>query len=134
VANKAKKIIIRPARKSDGKNISSFLRSFPKEQVLQNYFPDYKTSFVAVDLKGRVIGHCGLDISKTGLAELRSLAVAKEYRRLGIASKLVTKCVKLARRKKMWEVFAVTGAEKFLKTQGFRNLPKHMVFLFKDIN
>ena len=74
--------------------------------------------YIAVYQK-RIVGCAALEIYSNKLAELRSLAVAPEFRRVGVGKRLVKECVDRARQLQILEVMAITSSEDFFKSCGF---------------
>lgn len=74
--------------------------------------------FIA-ESSGELVGCAALEIYSAKLAELRSLAVAPDYRGQGVGKRLVEACIELARQKHVLEVMAITSAEEFFKSCGF---------------
>jgi amino-acid N-acetyltransferase len=116
-------VTIRPVRFDDLDNILALIEPFVERDVLLprsegELIELLPMSFVAEDA-GRIIGYVGLEIYSIKLAEVRSLAVASDYQRLGIGQDLVQACVDLARRKGIIEVMAITSKEDFFRQCGF---------------
>jgi len=71
----------------------------------------------------RVIG-CGALHLWSDLAEVRSLAVAREHQKRGIGSRLVHACIEEGRRLHVREIFTLTFQPSFFERLGFRRVPK----------
>jgi len=67
-----------------------------------------------------VVGVCALHVSWEDLAEIRSLAVKKEYQGRGIGRQLVIACLKEARQLGISRVFVLTNQPKFFEKVGFK--------------
>jgi len=124
-------IKIRQARKSDLPAIKNLIAKFPGE-LLPHHLPPVSDSMVAVDASGKIIAHVGLDISKSGFAEVRSMVVEKKYHGRGLSGMLLQRLEKNAKKKKCWELVAVTNAVKFFLRQGYKPSKKSAV-LFKAL-
>ena len=74
--------------------------------------------FIA-ETEGKIVGFVALEIYSSKLAEVRSLAVSREYRQQGLGRELVSRCVQLATEKNILEVMAISSAEEFLRSCGF---------------
>ncbi|MBI5652476.1 MAG: GNAT family N-acetyltransferase [Chloroflexi bacterium] len=72
----------------------------------------------------RVIGVGSLVEMGPTLSEVRSLAVAPDYRKFGIGAKLVAALVELAREREIPTLFALTRAVPFFEKQGFATTTK----------
>lgn len=70
--------------------------------------------------KNKVVGCCSLDIYSQKMAEIRSLVVLPKYQKNGIGSKLVSECLKRAKRHRIYEVLSVTDKDIFFEKLGFR--------------
>ncbi len=119
---------IRKAKNKDKKAIKRLVAMFPG--FLMKKIPDMKSFFVAEE-KGRIVGCCALDIYSKKIAEVRSLAVLNEYRHKGIATELVSRCLKRAEQKGIQEVLAITSREKLFRRLGFGPFHKEKLALFK---
>ena len=76
-------------------------------------------SFIVADIDGKVVGCCSLEIIWADLAEIKSLAVDKEYQSKGIGQKMVEEALKQASELGVMKVFALTLAAKFFLKAGF---------------
>lgn len=75
--------------------------------------------FVWDDPEKGVTACCGLTIYSQKLAEIRSLVVREDFQKQGIGNKLVRECLKLAKKKKIYEVLAITDRVNFFNNLGF---------------
>jgi len=66
-----------------------------------------------------VVGCGALEVYNQKLAEVRSLAVASERQRKGVATALIAACVKEAKRRGVYEVLAITDRLNLFKRHGF---------------
>ncbi len=117
--------MLRKAKISDVKHIHRMINEsarrgemLPRSLMeLYGYLRDY---FVyCVDDGKEVVGICGMHIFWENLAEIRSLYVLPEYRRRGIATKLVEACVSEAITLDLYRIFTLTNQEEFFKSIGF---------------
>ena len=116
-------VIIRRATISDVAELSQFIEPFVQQgRLLRRTTMELEIlvahCYVAVH-DGRIVGCAALEIYSHKLAELRSLAVAPEVRRMGIGQRLVTACVDCAKQLNILEVMAITSSEEFFRTCGF---------------
>jgi len=118
----------RHAVKADYPQIQKLVASFPKQ--LMPEIPAASRFFVALD-GAEVVGCCALDIYSKRIAEIRSLAVSSKYQGQGIGVKLVQKCLKLATKKGISEVFAITGRPEFFSKLGLTTFQNEKVAVFK---
>ncbi len=114
---------IRPAKVSDIPAIYKLVTDATKRgKILKRSHRDIEKAihhfWVAEGSEG-VVGCCSLEIYNKKLAEVRSLAVALGSQKKGIASGLIEHCLKLAKKKKVYEVLAITDRENLFKRFGF---------------
>ena len=69
--------------------------------------------------KGTIKGVCALHVLWEDLAEVRSLAVRKEYQKLGIGKQMVKRCLSEAKALGIKRVFVLTYQPLFFKKLGF---------------
>ena len=84
-------------------------------QELEDLLPP---GFVA-ESDGRIVGFAALEIYSPKMSEIRSLAVAPEFRGAGIGKQLVQRCVERACERQVLEIMAITSNEEFFKYCGF---------------
>lgn len=116
-------VTIRRATLTDVPELSEFIKPFVAQgRLLHRTMMELEilvaNCFVAV-YQGKIVGCAALEIYSNKLAELRSLAVAPEVRRMGVGKKLVTACVECAKKLEILEVMAITSSEEFFKACGF---------------
>lgn len=90
---------------------------------LSNLYDNLRDFFVE-DEDGAVVGTVALHFSWDGLAEVRSLAVAPEHQRKGIARRLVERCIEEAREYECSRVFTLTYVPDFFRKVGFVEIDK----------
>lgn len=76
------------------------------------------------DDTGEVIGCCALQFCWESLAEIRSLAVHRDYHKLGIGKILVSRMMEEASEYGMTHVFTLTYQPAFFSKYGFRVIDK----------
>jgi amino-acid N-acetyltransferase len=116
-------LTVRRATLRDVPELSEFIKPFVAQgRLLHRTMMELEilvaNCFVAV-FQGKIVGCAALEIYSNKLAELRSLAVSSEVRRLGIGKKLVTACVDCAKKLEILEVMAITSSEEFFMACGF---------------
>lgn len=115
---------IRAARPVDVRAIHALIETFVPQGILlprsiEAIERDLKNFFVAIE-PSKLAGCVSLDPYKSsGLAEIRSLAVAAEFQGNGLGARLVAAAVKKARRLRIARVIAVTHSLAFFQKQGF---------------
>ena len=82
---------------------------------------------VAVTGNHRVVGIVALHIYSETLAEVRSLAVKKNYQGRGIGTRLVEKCMSEAENLGIKRIFALTKAVEFFKSIDFEEVDMEML-------
>lgn len=116
-------IEIRPAETADVDALHRFIDPFVAQGRLLPRTQDelaelIRTGFVAI-LDDAIVGFAALEIYSVKLAELRSLAVDPNHQGKGIGRRLVAACLDLARRRRVFEVMAVTSSDDFFRRCGF---------------
>jgi N-acetylglutamate synthase-like GNAT family acetyltransferase len=131
-------ITIRPAAPADLPQLAKFIEPFVAEgRLLQRTFEELEQllphAFLA-DTGSEIVGCVALEIYSKKLAEVRSLAVAPEYRNQGIGRRLVEACLNRAREREILEVMAITSSEDFFRACGFDfTLPGEKKALFVQL-
>lgn len=75
--------------------------------------------FLVLEDETRIVGCVSLEPYSSGLAEIRSLAVDPDIRGRGLGARLLRHVLRVAKRRKIARVFAVTHAPEFFGRQGF---------------
>lgn len=127
---------IRTAMPEDIPAISTLITPFVEQGLLlertHDELADWRENCFVAELNGKIVGCAALEIYSRKLAEIRSLAVAKDAQGLGIGKALVEACIALAREKHIFEVMAITASEDFFINCGFDfttpNLKKAMFY------
>lgn len=113
---------IRRANLNDLPAILKLIREYP-DQLIQVHLPETDEFFVATESE-EIVGCCALEVYSKRLAEIRSLAVTKQFQGKGIATKLVRACVEEARKQGIYELLAIAGSEEFFAKFGFHTFNK----------
>ena len=124
-----KELHIKKARIKDAIFIHSLIKKFAKDdemlpRSLNEIYENIRDFFICED-KGEIIGASALHILWENLAEIRSVAVSKEYQKKGIGKKLIECCLKEAKALGVEKVFALTYNPKFFKKFGFKDIDKN---------
>lgn len=98
--------------------IRRLIAAFPGE-LDQESLPRLPSFFVAAH-DGKIVGCCALQIYSARLAEVRSLAVSRDYRGRKIAVGLVEKCRERARKRGVRQLLAVSSEPEFFERLGFK--------------
>src|SRR3989338_333412 len=122
-------MLIRKASSTDMPAILKLIGEYPDE-LMQDNLPPADAFFVAEN-EGLVVGCCALEIYSRRLAEVRSLAVAKDFQRRGIAKQLIRACIAAAKEHAVYELFCITGNPDFFQKQGFGTFKKEKYALIK---
>jgi amino-acid N-acetyltransferase len=80
--------------------------------------------FVVIRDGDRVVACAALHINWSDLAEIKSVAVSEECQREGAGSRLITACLKEARRLGLPTVFCLTYKPAFFEKLGFSQIDK----------
>src|SRR3989344_4808582 len=108
---------IRQARAEDFPSIKELIAQYPGVLV-QDHLPEPNEFFVAEE-QDKLIGCCALEVYSERLAEVRSLAVAKEHQGKGIGTALIERCLEAAKSKGVYEVLTITSALPLFEKHGF---------------
>jgi len=117
-------LTVRPARLADVQGIATLVNEFAAEGIMLSRTPDeialaIDDYVVAVDGRGRVLGSGALREYAPSLAEVAAIAVAREAHGRGLGRVIVEEVERLARRRGIDEVFALTLAPKFFEALGY---------------
>lgn len=119
---------IRKAGISDLKEVHKLINEFARREEMIprsiNELYENVRDFIVLEDKGKIYGTCALHILWEDLAEIRSLAVRKEYQKRGIGKKLVKRCLNEAKSLGIKRVFVLTYQEDFFKKLGFADIDK----------
>ena len=123
IDNEEKEFLVRPAKEEDFEALEAFIQPFVEQgRLLPRTTVELKTliknCYIAL-IDGEIVGCAALEVYSQKLAEIRSLAVVANSRRIGIGRKLVEACVAKARELRILEVMAITSSEEFFKACGF---------------
>jgi amino-acid N-acetyltransferase len=114
---------IRKAKKRDLPAIHSLILSATKRgKILKRSIQDITKNlkhFWVIEEDCRVIACCSVEIYNKKLAEIRSLVVDHGHEKKGMATCLIEKSIQEAKRRKIYEVLAITDRENLFKRQGF---------------
>lgn len=117
-------LTIRPARTSDVWAIRSFVDYYADDRILLSkptvtLFEDVQEFVVAEDESGTVVGCGALHVLWEDLAEVRTVAVAAEARRLGVGRMLLDEIIRRGRLLGVARLFVLTFAVEFFARAGF---------------
>jgi amino-acid N-acetyltransferase len=119
---------IRKARISDLTQVHKLINDFARheEMIPRSLNELYETvrDFIVCEVDGNVCGVCALHIMWEDLAEIRSLAVDKNFQKKGIGKNLVKQCLKEAKALGIKKIFALTYHPEFFKKLGFKDIDK----------
>lgn len=119
---------LRKARVSDVKEIHSLVNSLARSKQmlprsLNELYENLRDIYVYEE-EGEIQGTCSLHILWDDLGEVRSLAVKKNFRKSGIGTALIKKCIQEARELGVAKLFALTYNPSFFKKFGFSEIDK----------
>ena len=114
---------IRDAKISDVKAIYGLINYYAERdkmlfRSLADIYENLQT-FTVAELDGKVVACCALEIIWSDLAEIKSLAVDKDYTGKGVGKMLVCAALERAGQLGLPRVFALTLAPGFLEKLGF---------------
>jgi len=121
--------MIRTARMEDVKNIHTLINSFAGDGLLLNrsissLYDKLRDFRVYTDDDNNLLGVCALQITWDNLAEVRSLAVKKEFQGKGIGAELVRNCLEEAEKFGIERIFTLTYQPGFFQKLGFKQIDK----------
>jgi amino-acid N-acetyltransferase len=120
--------MIRKAKIEDIRQIQALINAFVKKDLmlprsLNELYENLRDFWVAEEDK-KIIGCAGLHVSWDDLAEIKSLAVARNRQARGIGKDLVLACLTEARQLGAKKVFVLTYRPDYFKKFGFKRV-KH---------
>jgi amino-acid N-acetyltransferase len=120
--------MIRKARIEDIKEIQEIINAFAKQDLmlprsLNELYENLRDFWVAEDKK-KVVGCAALHISWDNLAEVKSVAVARNKQKKGFGRILVSACLNEAKEMGARKVFVLTYKPEYFKKFGFKRV-KH---------
>ncbi|NQU73980.1 MAG: N-acetyltransferase, partial [Candidatus Omnitrophica bacterium] len=80
--------------------------------------------FFVFEHKGKVVGCAALHVCWQDLGEVKSLAVLNTRQHKGIGKKLLSACLKEAKRLGLKKIFALTYKPSYFEQFGFREIEK----------
>lgn len=123
---KAYNTMLRKAKIEDIKQIQALINTFVKQDLMLprslNELYENIRDFFVYEKKNKVVGVCALHISWEDLAELKSLAVDKQYHHQGAGQALVSACIQEAKTLGAKRIFVLTYAPDFFKKAGFKKI------------
>jgi len=113
----------------DVKNIHTLINSFAGDGLLLNrsissLYDKLRDFRVYTDDDNNLLGVCALQITWDNLAEVRSLAVKKEFQGKGIGAELVRNCLEEAEKFGIERIFTLTYQPGFFQRLGFKQIDK----------
>lgn len=121
-------MIIRDARIQDVSKIHQIINSYAElDRMLfasMSVLYERLATFRVAEHDGQVIGCCALQVLWDNLAEIKSLAVQKEYFGQGVGRQLVLGCLDKARHLGLNKVFTLTLEPAFFQKIGFEVVQK----------
>ena len=117
-------VTIRPARTSDVWAIRSFVDYYSDDRILLSkatvtLFEDVTEFVVAEVASGAVIGCAAIHVLWEDLAEVRTVAVSPDARRLGVGRMLLDEVIRRGRELGVQRLFCLTFAVDFFAAAGF---------------
>jgi amino-acid N-acetyltransferase len=119
---------IRPAKVTDVKNIHKLVEAYANNKEMLhrslNSILENIQEYVVAEEKGKIIGCGALHVSWSDLAEIKALAVAKEYSGKGLGRMLVENLEKNAKKLGIEKTFALSFKPGFFKRLKYKIIPK----------
>lgn len=128
VGSPVSSVTLHRAAIADARRIQQLVNAFAAEKLmlprpLHEILATIRDFHVA-RVDGEFAGCVALHIDLEDLAEIRSLAVAREFQHLGIGRRLIEAALDDARALGVHKVYALTFIVDFFKRFGFREIPK----------
>ncbi len=129
---KAPPYTVRNAGFEDAETIFGLVKSYP-EEVLARPISDIVENidrFLVCEVDGKVVGTVSWQIlPEIGLAkppsvEIKSLAIRRTCRKMGLGSALVQAAIRRIRKSHPAQIIVLTFAPEFFRKMGFREVPK----------
>jgi amino-acid N-acetyltransferase len=118
--------MIRKAKVQDIKQMQALINSFAKQGVMiarsLNELYEFLRDFWVIVENKKVIGCAGLHICWDDLAEIKSLAVARNKQGKGFGKELVSTCLNEAKAIGARKVFVLTYKPAYFKQFGFKRI------------
>jgi amino-acid N-acetyltransferase len=120
---------IRKATVKDSKTIHLLINRFAQKDTilprsLNEIYENIRDFFVCTN-QSKVIGTSALHIMWEDLAEIRSIAVLRDYQNKGIGKKLIEECLEEAQALGIKKIFVLTYNPEFFKKIGFQEIDKN---------
>ena len=120
---------IRPAHIRDAEAICSLVNYYAERgrmlhRSLESTYEALREFHVAEDAAGVVVGCVAVDLFWSDLAEVKSLAIAPDFRGQGIGRLLVEAAIADARELGAARLFALTYEEEFFRRLGFSRIDR----------
>ena len=123
-------LTIRPAERGEMRAIRRLIGQYP-ELLMQTDLPRVPSFFVA-ESDDRIVGCCALQVYSRRMAEVRGLAVDREFVGHGVGAQLVEACKARARERGIKQILAVTSSPAFFEKSGFSSFKQERIALFFD--
>ena len=121
-------MLVRKAKLKDVPQIYELINQYAKDGILLprslNSLYESIREFWVCEEEGKRIGCASLHIVWEDLAEIKSLAVKKDYRGRGIGTLLVEACLREAKELGVKKVFVLTYAQEFFSKFSFEEVEK----------
>ncbi|MFC1546133.1 N-acetyltransferase [bacterium] len=120
--------MIRKANVGDVKQIQKLVNMYANEnkmlsRSLNNIFETIRDFYVYIEAD-KLIGCCALHVVWEDLAEVKALAVAREFSGKGIGKMLVNSCIEESKTLGIKNVFSLTYIKDFFVKLGFKEITR----------
>ncbi len=119
-------LLIRPATTSDVKAIRELVDSYaaPGQMLAKETVTLFESvqEFSVAEIDGQVVGCAALHILWEDLAEVRTVAVQKNFQKQGIGHQLLEKIIERAREIGVSRIFCLTFQTEFFGRHGFTEI------------
>ncbi len=119
-------LVVRPAKTSDVKSIRKIVDSFaaPGKMLSKETVTLFESvqEFIVAEKDGVLIGCGALHVLWEDLAEVRTVAVVKEFQKSGIGHQILEKIIERAREVGVTRIFCLTFQTDFFGHHGFEEI------------
>ncbi len=127
--NTMPKLIVRKAVMGDAKAIHALVNKFAKKddmlpRSLNDIYENIRDFYICTD-DDVLIAACALHILWEDLAEVRSIAVTRQYQSHGVGKRLLKQCIKEAKQLGIQKLFALTYHPGYFNKLGFIEIDKN---------
>jgi amino-acid N-acetyltransferase len=119
---------IRNAKLREASEIASLISSYSSKNLMLSRTAESVVeeirNFIVAEYKGKIAGCCAVSFFTEDLAEIRSVAVDRQYKGKGIGSGLISKAEEILRDEGIKNAFVLTYVDDFFSRLGYIKVDK----------